>query len=108
MERPLDIEVLAEALVVHVSSIASPDHPVFVLWLQLPDVFLVDVVDLLLGEDAVPEEEVVDPVVVAAEVLLHEDLVDGVGADLHSPDVLAVLHEEVLRQLGSWSDELVD
>ena len=43
---------------------------------SLPEILLVDVVDLLLGEEAIPIEEVVHLFVVAAELLLHEDLVD--------------------------------
>ena len=93
VEGSLDIEVLTEALAVDVDAVACPDHPVLVLWLQLPDVFLVDVVDLLFGEEAVPVEEVIDSVVVAAQLLLHEYLVHGVGPHLHTPDVLAMLHE---------------
>ena len=93
VEGSLDIKVLTKTLAVDVDTVACPDHPMLVFWLQLPDIFLVYVVNLLLGEETVPVEEVVDSVVVAAQLLFHEYLVNGVGPHLHTPDILTMLHE---------------
>lgn len=108
MEGPLDVHVLAGALCTDVIAVTCFDHSVLVLGLQLPELPLVDIVGLLLFMNPTPVEEVVDLVVVSCHVVLHKYLVHRVGPDLHPPDVLAMLHEDVLRQLGIGSHQFID
>ena len=92
LECSLDIEVLSQALVPDVFAIAGCDHSTLVFWLQFPDFFLENVVDLLLCWDSVPEEEAVNSVVVLADVDLCPNFISRVGSYTHSPHVFAVLN----------------
>jgi len=108
MKCPLNIEVFSKALLLCILSISGLDHAMFILWLQLPQILLVNVVNLLLCMDAVPEEKVIDFVVILTYVLLDPNLVYRIGPHAHSPDVLTMLNVQVLGQFGTWSVKLID
>lgn len=78
------------------------------LWLQLPDIFVVDVVCLLLGPHSIPEEEVSHFVVVIAHILISPDLIERVSSDIKSPDIFAMLDAQILRQFGIGGEHLIN
>lgn len=71
MKSSLYVEVFSKALLVSVSSVPSLNHSMVMFWFEPPQILLVDVIDLLFGMDPVPEEEIVDLIVILAYVIVY-------------------------------------
>jgi len=102
LKSPLYIEVLSETLIPDVFAVTCSYHSILIFGLELPDFFLVDIIDLFFCGHSIPEKERVHSVIILAYIILGPNLIDAVCPDTHSPHVLAVLDVQVLRKLCPW------
>jgi hypothetical protein len=79
-----------------------------VLRLELPQVLLIDIIDLLFGMDPVPEEEIINFIIIFAYVILYPYVIYRIGSHAHSPHVLTMLNVQVLGQHSARGIQLVN
>jgi hypothetical protein len=100
VECSLDVEVLAHTLLLTLT-VTFPNHAVFIFIFELPHVLLEDIVNLFFDVETIPEVKVVDFFVVLCDVFLNPNVIKDICSDTHPPDMFAMLHEEILGQLGA-------
>jgi len=108
LESFLDVDILSTTFGKWIFTVTSCDHPSFILRLNLPEFFLINVINLFFGRNTIPEEEILNLLVVLTQIELTPNFVDRVSPDTHSPDVLTILHVQVLRDFHSRGVELID
>ena len=64
LESFLDVDILSTTLGKWIFSVTSCDHPSFILRLNLPEFFLINVINLFFGRNTIPEEEILNLLVV--------------------------------------------
>jgi len=70
LESLLDINILAATFLPRILPISSCDHSVLILWLELPKFFLINIVDLFFGRDTVPEEVVINLLIILIQIVV--------------------------------------
>lgn len=107
MECSFNVEQFAKRFVVRVS-VTFSDHPMLVLIFKLPNVFFENIVYLLFDMESVPEIKVINFIVIFFYVFLSPNLVENVGLNSHAPNMLTMLREQILRQVGTFSIHFVN
>ena len=107
MEGPFYIEIFTKTLLVCVFSVTCLDHAVLKFRFESPNIFFEHVIYLFFGMDSIPEEKVVNFIIIFANVFPSPYVIYRIRPDTHPPYIFTMLNIKVLRKHSPRSIKLI-